>query len=338
MGRRQMAVLSVMALVLILWGCQTPQPTAKVTSGGSQTIAEAQAESYNGPKARVAVAQFKDKTGKGWWTGEIGDGMCDMLATALFNTNRYIVLERQILGDVMTEQDLGASGRVRQDTAAPIGQMEGAELLITGAVTEFEPGASGGGGGIGGWGGGVAGGILGGINKAHLAIDMRVVDTRTSRVVAATSVEGEATDFNLGGVLVGSHVGGGLGGYSKTPMEKAVRVALGEAVNFIVSKTPANYYHIGGSGGSVPPAPKPAAASVPSSTQENYVAFASPRTISVTSPTANIRSDASTTASVAGTARKGDTLNALGMKGSWYHVELPNGKEGYVFKNLVAEQ
>lgn len=339
MGKRRMALLMVIALVVTLWGCQgMTQPTARVTSGGSQTIAEAQAESYNGPKARVAVAQFKDKTGKGWWTGEIGDGMTDMLSTALFNTNRYIVLERQILSDVMTEQDLGASGRIRQDTAAPIGQMEGAELLITGAVTEFEPGASGGGGGIGGWGGGVAGGILGGINKAHIAIDMRVVDTRTSRVVAATSVEGQATDFNLGGVLVGSHVGGGLGGYSKTPMEKAVRVALGEAVNFIVSKTPAQYYHYGASGGAAAPAPKPAAASVPSSAQENYVAFAAPRSIAIISATANIRSDASTTAAVVGSARKGDTLNALGMKGSWYHVELPNGKEGYVFKNLVAEQ
>jgi curli biogenesis system outer membrane secretion channel CsgG len=38
-------------------------------------------------------------------------------------------------------------------------------------------------------------------------------------------------------------VGGGLGGYSKTPVEKAVRVALSEAVNFIVTKTPQQYYH-----------------------------------------------------------------------------------------------
>ena len=242
MRRAHLAFIVLCILAAVVWSCQTT-PTAKVTSGGGPSIGQAQQEAYNGPKARIAVAQFKDKTGKGWWSGQIGDGMADMLATSLFNTNRYIVLERHILGDVLTEQDLGASGRVKKQTAAPIGQIEGAELLITGAVTEFEPGTSGGSGDLGGTVGKVFGGILGGIRKAHIAIDVRVVDTRTSRLVAATSVEGEATDYNLGGLAIGSSVGGSLGGYSKTPMEKAVRVALGEAVNFIVSQTPQTYYH-----------------------------------------------------------------------------------------------
>lgn len=243
MKRRHVILVILLLFTLGVWGCQTT-PTAKVTSGQEgPSIAEAQQQAYDGPKARIAVAQFKDKTGKGWWTGQIGDGMADMLATALFNTNRYIVLERHIISDVLAEQDLGASGRVRKQTAAPIGQIEGAELLVTGAVTEFEPGASGGGGGLGGTMGQVIGGVLGAVQKAHLAIDLRVIDTRTSRLVAATSVEGEATNYNLAGLAVGSSVGGGLGGYSKTPMEKAARVALGEAVKFVVSKTPQKYYH-----------------------------------------------------------------------------------------------
>jgi curli biogenesis system outer membrane secretion channel CsgG len=242
MRRAQLAFIIPCLLAAGLWSCQTT-PTAKVTSTGGPSIGQAQQEAYNGPKARIAVAQFKDKTGGGWWSGQIGDGMADMLATSLFNTNRYIVLERHILGDVLAEQDLGASGRVKKQTAAPIGQIEGAELLITGAVTEFEPGTSGIGSGLGGTVGRVVGGVLGGIRKSHIAIDVRVVDTRTSRLVAATSVEGEATDYNLGGLAIGSSVGGSLGGYSKTPMEKAVRVALGEAVNFIVSQTPQTYYH-----------------------------------------------------------------------------------------------
>jgi hypothetical protein len=56
-------------------------------------------------------------------------------------------------------------------------------------------------------------------------------------------VEGEARDANLGGLLVGSTVGGGLGGYSNSSMEKAVRIALGAAVDFIVTKTPEKFYH-----------------------------------------------------------------------------------------------
>jgi len=229
---------------LVLFGCASLlEPQAKVTSGGGPGIQQAQQEAYDGPKARVAVSRFTDKTAKGWWTGQIGDGMAEMLTTALFNTNRYIVLERQTLQDVMAEQDLGASGRIKKETAAPIGQIEGAELLVTGAVTEFEPGSSGIGGGIGGGSKSIVGGILGAIKKSHIAIDLRVIDTRTSRLVAATTVEGTATD--IGGLtgLAGGHLGGGLGGWHKQPIEKALRIAIGAAVDFIVSQTPTQYYH-----------------------------------------------------------------------------------------------
>lgn len=244
MRRNIVVVVGLIFLMTSQAGCESlTTPQAKVTSSGGQSISGAQMEVYNGPKARVAVSRFTDKTGKGWWTGQIGDGMADMLATSLFNTNRYIVLERQSLQDVLAEQDLGASGRIKHDTAAPIGKIEGAELLITGAVTEFQPGSSGIGGGLGGVAGSVVGGVLGGIKKSHIAIDMRVVDTRTSRIVCATSVEGSATDFDLGGALGGSDAAGALGGYSKTPMEKAIRVALDAAVQHVVSMTPQEYYH-----------------------------------------------------------------------------------------------
>jgi curli biogenesis system outer membrane secretion channel CsgG len=269
--------LPMLAVAGMIWGwvgaaeAQLFGPKATVTTPGGKSIDEAQQEAYDGPKARIAVSQFKDKTGKGWWTGAIGDGMADMLSTALFHSNRYIVLERQQVSDVLREQDLGAAGRIKKGTEAPIGEIEGAELLITGAVTEFEGAASGGGGGIGGVGGTagrILGGIAGGIKKAHMAIDVRVIDTKTSRIVAATSVEGEATDFALGGALAGAGgggaLGGALGGWSKTPTEKALRVCIQEAVNFIASKTPATYYHYGASGQKVaaaaPKAPVAAAA------------------------------------------------------------------------------
>jgi curli biogenesis system outer membrane secretion channel CsgG len=195
-----------------------------------------------------------------------------MLATSLFNTNRFIVLERQAVQDVIQEQNLGASGRVSKETAADIGKIEGAELLVMGAVTEFEPGASGGGGGVSGsgipgWGGRILGGIAGGFKEAHLAIDLRLVDARTSRIVAATSVEGTATDVNLGGLLGGSGsnvaLAGSLGGWSKTPMEKALRICLNKAVEFVVSQTPPQYYHQGGPAPVALPAQPPAPAGGP---------------------------------------------------------------------------
>lgn len=238
--------LVALPLIALSTGLAACQPRARVTmAGGPVNINQATAERYDGPKARVAVSRFQDKTAKGWWSGQIGDGMADMLATSLVNTGRFIALERRQLSDVIAEQDFGASGRVRKRTAAPIGQVEGAEILVTGVVTEFEPNA--GGASAGGLlqalpYGNVLGPIVASIRKAHIAIDIRAVDTRSSRIVFATSVEGEATDVAGLGALGGPIAG--IGGFARTPMEKAIRVAINEAVQAMVAQTPTEYYRV----------------------------------------------------------------------------------------------
>lgn len=240
----------LVALASVIIWLNSCAPTAKVTSTGGPSIAEAQAERYDGPKARIAVGEFQDKTAKGGWTGgwlgmfgvsfrQIGDGMRDMLTTTLFNSNRYVVLEREQLGAVLEEQDLAAAGRIKKGTEAPTGEIYGAELLITAAITEFEGGAKGVGGGTKVLGVTVGGGM----KKAHIAMDIRIIDTKTSQIVAATSVEGKATSFALGGATrIGGSLPVGLGGFSKTPTEKAIRVCIQKAVEYIVSQTPAEYY------------------------------------------------------------------------------------------------
>jgi len=316
-------------------GCVTPGTKATVTSGqGGPTIDEAQAVAYNGPQARIAVSRFKDKTHKSWkwWSSEIGDGMADQLVTALFNTNRFIVLERQTVGDVLKEQDFGASGRVRQDTAAPIGEIEGAELLVVGAVTEFEGAASGAGGGVGGFGKGILGGIMGGYKKAHMAIDLRIIDTRTSRIVAATSVEGEATDVNLGGLVAGwggsGALAGGLGGWKNTPTEKALRICIKEAVQFVVSKTPQTYYHHGGNA----PAPAASTAPAPASPSPSVGGEA----VIVKPSSLNVRTGPGTKYAIVTGVRGGDRLSVLEQSGGWIRVRTASGKEGWVASKFTG--
>ena len=248
-GRIIFCVLSFFCLTIVT-GCVTSSGTkATVTSGqGGPSIQEAQMVAYDGPKARVAVAKFTNKaasSGGGWFTPALGNGMADQMTTALFNTNRYIVLERESLGTVLSEQDLGASGRIKKGTEAQIGEIEGAELLIVGAITEFSGHSSGGSGALDALGLGILGNIAGGFKKAHMAIDIRVIDAKTSRILAATSVEGEATDVDLGGGLAGSALSAGLGGWKNTPMEKALRICINKAVDFIVTKTPEKYYRHG---------------------------------------------------------------------------------------------
>ena len=238
MKTKRLAILSSFALALAVGAsCAPMQPTAMVTSGGGPGIAEAQAVPYNGPKARITVSKFVDKSAKGYY--DIGEGMTDMLTTALFNTNRFIVLERGELGEVLREQDLAASGRIKQGTEAPTGEIEGAELLVVGAITEFEPNA-------GGVGGGLLTGVFGagiGLNVAHIAIDLRIIDAKTSRILSAQTVEGRAQDVGgLAGIAVGGPLAVGFGAFAKTPMEKAIRVCLQTAVNYIAQQTPAQFY------------------------------------------------------------------------------------------------
>ena len=231
-------------VVIGLAGCATMlQPTAQVDN----TAGVASLPPYSGPKARIAVADFEVKAAKA--TFEIGSGLREMLTTALINSNRFSVLERQALSAVMQEQELSASGAADAGGGPQRGKIKTADLIVTAAVTEFEPQASGGRAGIGG-GGGVGSGILGGLlgaalNKAHMALDIRIVDTSTSEVLAATRVQGQASDI-AGGIMVGFFgswgLGVGLSAYANTPMEKAIRVCIIEAVRYISQTIPANYY------------------------------------------------------------------------------------------------
>ena len=242
---KKLLLIAISLITISLVGCASlMQPTAQVdNTAGAQALPP-----YSGPKARIAVADFDVKAAKAG--GEIGTGLREMLVTALINSSRFSVLERQALSAVMQEQELGASGASQQGAGgAQRGRIKTADLIITAAVTEFEPQASGGRAGIGG-GGGVGSGILGGLlgaslNKAHMALDIRIVDASTSEVLAATRVQGQAADISGligGGFLGGWALGGGLSGYANTPMEKAIRVCIIEAVRYISQTIPANFY------------------------------------------------------------------------------------------------
>ena len=204
-----------------LAGCFGASATV-VDSGDAPTIQQAQAAPYNGPQKRIAVSAFDFRSGQG--SAEIGSGMSDMLTNALFNTGRFIVLEREQLHEAMEEQDLAASGRFKKETAAPKGELEGAELLIRGSVIQFEPKCRGG------------SAILVSGNEACMAINLRIIEAKTGRVVNATTVEGTSAENRVGIIWTrGSALPIGLGTYSKTPMEAAIRNCIEAAVQHIAS-------------------------------------------------------------------------------------------------------
>lgn len=325
---------------------QLIKPRARGTPSQGPTIEEAQQEDYMGPKARVAVTRFEDKSAKGG--GEIGDGMSEMLSHALFATNRFIVLEREAIEDVLMEQDFGASGRVRQETAPKIGEIEGADLLIKGTITEFEPGTAGAGGGVGGLipipGKRIGiGGIAAGIKTSHVAMIVKVIDARTGRILASEQVEGKATD--IGGLtgMAGGGLAGAFGGYSKTPMEKAIRIAIEEAVRLIVAKTPESYYRVG-----VPSTPRPKPSTPPvsdTSLKTTPLSPAPPQTsgplsqvVYVKWPQATLRDGPGTHFNGIIQVQKGTALEVIEEKGQWLRVRLEDGQEGWIGKATTSNK
>lgn len=211
----------ILALSVVASGCVGSSATVISSNNNGPTITQAQMEPYNGPKQRIAVTGFDFRAGQG--SRQIGQGMSDMLTDSLFNTGRFIVVERERLGDVTAEQDLSNSGRFKKDTAAPIGQLEGAQLLIRGSITEFEPNCSGG------------SVIIASTKESCVAINIRILDAATGRVVNATTVQGTSSKGSVGLIFTGGSMPIGLGAYKNTPMESAIRQSIEAAVQFIAN-------------------------------------------------------------------------------------------------------
>lgn len=260
------AILRMLFFLLVLLafcGCMESmvKPEAKIDTGEEMGLPP-----YSGPRARAAVADFEWKVDESSRTTKIGfggqtmtiassessgytTGLRDMLTTAMVQSKRYRVLERQNIDSLKSEMALTGSGYTDK-TGVTKGAVKGADLLVMGAITGWEPGTSGGGGGLGGGGmlgtaSALFGAVKGAYKKSSMAMDIRIVDTHTSEVLAATRVEGVAKDVSLGGALAGfggsGGMGGALGGYAKTPMEKAIRTCLYEATKFIAENTPQEY-------------------------------------------------------------------------------------------------
>jgi len=140
-------------------------------------------------KKRVAVARFEDRSGTGW--NHIGDGVADMLITALVKSGSFLVLERQEMEKIVQEQQFSNSSMVTPETAAKIGKILGAELFVVGSVSEFGVKESNIGGGVSLFGGGVSS------RKARAVVDIRLVNVSTGEIIAAENEEGEESSTGI---------------------------------------------------------------------------------------------------------------------------------------------
>lgn len=221
---------------------QVPPASSPAPSVAPGRAVESAQAAPDGRKVIIAVGDFQVKAaGAGQF---IGDGMREMLVTALHNSGNYVVVERMDLPGLAAEQALSRSRMARPGAAISESQMDVAEIMVYAAVTEFESEAKG---------GGVQFGIanlplnLGRQTKtAHMAIDMRVVDVATGRLIAAQRITGEAksSQTSVGTVLSvgGTSIPTSLGSFKNTPMEQAIRECIQKATVYITSNTTQQYF------------------------------------------------------------------------------------------------
>ena len=218
---------------------------AKVVTGQNTQLPP-----YTGPKKRAAVPGFAVKVNSimfpialpsgGYKPGKLditanmdfGDGMADMLNTALIGSKRFIVLERKDLADVTAE--LGLPGVDPTSIAGP-GKLLGAQILFRGAVTELSYSKTntdiGGGGAVGDFIDAKSSSFT-----AICAIDLKMIEVETGRVLESVRTEGRAyskaksIDLSVKDIQFGHQT------FEVMPLTKAIRNAIELGVKELCKK------------------------------------------------------------------------------------------------------
>ncbi len=187
---------------------------------------------YSGIKHPIGVVDFEVASGCRFDDGASAN-MRAMLESALFATNRFVIVERGNIDAVMNEQDLQSSNRASKSSGvAQTGKIRSARYLATALITEVSSNTSGDSGAVR-----IKGFSIGGsATKSSIVLVVKLVDTTTSEVVASERIRGTAGKSGLSLGYSESRWGGELGTFAKTPIGEAAQDCINQAVKFIASK------------------------------------------------------------------------------------------------------
>lgn len=110
-------------------------------------------------KHKVAVLEFSNLDGR---ATEFGQLVGEELITRLFATQRFSVVEREMLGKIIEEHRLNMSGAINEKTAKRFGRLSGVDVICSGTVAD-----------------------LGDVVR----LNARLISTETGSIFAAASVE-----------------------------------------------------------------------------------------------------------------------------------------------------
>ncbi len=175
-------------------------------------------------KKRVAVSRFEDRSGSGYHS--LGEGIADMLVTALVKSGKFIVIERQEIERVLHEQQFGESSMVTPESAPKVGQILGAELFVVGSISEFGQKESNISGGVSLFGGGITS------KQSRAVVDIRLVNTTTGEIIASENEEGTESSTGIS-VRYEDIDFSNQNSWNDTDIGKATREAINKCVKLI---------------------------------------------------------------------------------------------------------
>lgn len=166
---------------------------------------------------------------------EFARSLTEMLTSVLMKTNRFVVLERAAMAQL--DQELALSqARTTRETAIAQGALLGANALITGDITGFTYHKSSVGGKVTNLVPGL--GVAGERVSAEVIIDLRLIDANTGSVIASTKGHGRASQVGVASDLLKGEKSYSADASMTTPLGKASRQALSDAVTGLLQRMP----------------------------------------------------------------------------------------------------
>lgn len=146
----------------------------------------------------------------------------DMLTTALVKTNKFNVIERDRMAEILQEQGLSLEGIAAGGFEGGGMNLQGVDYVLTGAITEYGTQAK----------ASTFGGFSGGSETARMAVDVRVLEVATGAIGYADTVAAEAS---MGGAFQVEGVLSAGGADSSGAMGEVMRLSAQNVTNAVVT-------------------------------------------------------------------------------------------------------
>jgi len=195
------AIFWISIILFISFGCATTQEGyEKGVQSDYDVVFDFGPHTKTGEEPVVVVLPFENKSTLDF--DFLGDSVSSVYETALVKSRRVELIDRKNLDAMMEEMKLSLSGMVDDASALEFGKLVNANYMVTGVIAEYSVKSiqKSAGCAVGLFGTGAGAGAREKEGTARMAVEIKVIDIETSRVLFADTAVGEyyTNDFDGG--------------------------------------------------------------------------------------------------------------------------------------------